>query len=190
MRIEKLAEGGFNRIFLLTMNDGFEVIARIPYPIAGPRHYSTASEVATMDFLRRFHGLPVPQVFAYSSTVDSQNPVGAEYIIMERVHGSSLASRWHSLSKGELVDVMKQVVGFEEKVFAIRFPRFGSLYYKKDIEGSSSSTGGYRSEYLPKEFCIGPLAKRQFWFDERAGMDIDRGPCSISNLVFLCLELG
>ncbi|KAJ7628354.1 hypothetical protein FB45DRAFT_36520 [Roridomyces roridus] len=28
--IEKLAEGGFNRVFLITMHDGFQMIARIP----------------------------------------------------------------------------------------------------------------------------------------------------------------
>ena len=31
--IEKLDEGGFNRIFLITMHDGFQMIARIPYPV-------------------------------------------------------------------------------------------------------------------------------------------------------------
>ena len=34
--ISKLAEGGFNKVFRLTMNDGTIVIARIPNPNAGP----------------------------------------------------------------------------------------------------------------------------------------------------------
>jgi len=62
--IVKLAEGGFNKVFLLTMNDGYEVIARIPTPIAGPTHYMTASEVTTMDFLHTQLGIPAPKVFA------------------------------------------------------------------------------------------------------------------------------
>ena len=36
--ITKIAEGGFNRVFLVTMDDGFEAVAKIPYRIAGPRH--------------------------------------------------------------------------------------------------------------------------------------------------------
>lgn len=48
----KLAEGGFNKVFRLVMNDGSVVIARIPYPNAGPTFRTTASEVATMDFVR------------------------------------------------------------------------------------------------------------------------------------------
>lgn len=76
----KLAEGGFNRTFEITMRDGHQVIARLPYPLTSPKCYATASEVATMDFVR-LHGIPVPQVYNYSAT--SRNPVVAEYIIMD-----------------------------------------------------------------------------------------------------------
>lgn len=34
------------------MNDGNEVIAKVPNPNAGRPHFTTASEVATMDFVR------------------------------------------------------------------------------------------------------------------------------------------
>lgn len=91
----KLTEGHYNRIFLLTMDTGKQVIARIPYPCAGPAHYTTASEVATMHYLRTRLKMPVPQVFAYSS--DPLNPVGSEYIIMEKVDGEDFISRWIDL---------------------------------------------------------------------------------------------
>jgi len=120
-----MAEGGFNKVFLLTMDDGHEVIARIPTPIAGPRHFTTTSEVATMNFLRNVLELPVPGIFAYSAT--DANPVGAEYMIMERLHGESLASRWLSLSTAEVKEVMTQIVEVEQKIFSFRFPAYGSL---------------------------------------------------------------
>lgn len=47
----KLVEGGTNKVFRLVMNDGSVVIARIPNPNAGPAFRTTASEVATMDFV-------------------------------------------------------------------------------------------------------------------------------------------
>jgi hypothetical protein len=47
----KLAEGGFNKVFRLVMDDGKSVLARIPNPNAGPSFYTTASEVATMEFV-------------------------------------------------------------------------------------------------------------------------------------------
>lgn len=51
LSISKLAEGGFNKVFRLVMDDGTIVIARIPNPNAGPPFKTTASEVATMDFV-------------------------------------------------------------------------------------------------------------------------------------------
>ncbi|KAI1947423.1 hypothetical protein LOZ53_006289 [Ophidiomyces ophidiicola] len=167
VHIEKMAEGGFNKIFLLTMDNGNEVIARIPTPIAGTPFYSTASEVATMDFLRTILDLPIPEVLAHSSTAD--NPVGSEYVIMERIRGESLASRWLTLSTNEIKGVMNQLARMEERLFSYRFPAFGSLYYNEDIPMGIPLTSAER-------FCIGPIAKRVFWFDERQDLNIDRGP--------------
>jgi len=50
--ITKLAEGGYNKVFRLVMDNGSVAIARIPNPHAGPAYRTTASEVATMDFVR------------------------------------------------------------------------------------------------------------------------------------------
>ena len=47
----KLAEGGSNRVFRLVMNDSSVAVARILCPNAGPTFKTTASEVATMDFV-------------------------------------------------------------------------------------------------------------------------------------------
>ena len=49
--VHKLPEGQFSKAFLLTMDDGKRVIAKVPNPNAGRSHYTTASEVATMDFV-------------------------------------------------------------------------------------------------------------------------------------------
>ena len=51
--IKKCGEGNYNKVFRLTMHDGMTIIARIPNPNAGPPHYTTASEVATMDFVSK-----------------------------------------------------------------------------------------------------------------------------------------
>lgn len=179
--IDKLAEGGFNKVFLLKSGDTQEeVIARIPTPIAGPPHYTTASEVATLNFLRNVLGLPVPKVLAYSAT--SMNPVGAEYIIMERIHGESLASRWLSLTTKDVKDIMMQIAEIEQKLFLFQLPGYGSLYHKHDIEGEPRLD-------IPVEgdFCIGPVAKRQFWHGERLHMKVDRGPCECSLLLCSCI---
>ncbi len=50
--IEKYPDGMHNKAMLLTMDDGAQVVARVPNPNAGKPHFTTASEVASMDFVR------------------------------------------------------------------------------------------------------------------------------------------
>jgi len=49
--IKKFPDGMYNKALLLTMNDGTEAVAKIPNPNVGYRHLTTASEVATMEFV-------------------------------------------------------------------------------------------------------------------------------------------
>jgi hypothetical protein len=49
--VQKLPEGNYNKVFLLTMSDGQQAVAKVPNPNAGRPFYTTASEVATMDFV-------------------------------------------------------------------------------------------------------------------------------------------
>lgn len=50
-RIEKCPDGLYNKAYMLTMDNGKEFIGKVPNPNAGVPHYTTASEVATMDFV-------------------------------------------------------------------------------------------------------------------------------------------
>jgi len=49
--VQKCPDGMYNKCFVLTMDDGQEVIAKVPNPNAGVSHFTTASEVATMEFV-------------------------------------------------------------------------------------------------------------------------------------------
>ena len=51
VNIEKYPDGMFSKAFLMTMDDGMQVVAKVPNPNAGRAHFTTASEVATMDFV-------------------------------------------------------------------------------------------------------------------------------------------
>jgi hypothetical protein len=102
IRYEK-KEGGFNRVFLLWLDNGACVIARVPYHIAGPRRLITNSEVATLAYsmtedlyttnpqltlvVQSFTKIPIPKVLDWS---DDDSSIGTEYIIMEHVAGVQL----------------------------------------------------------------------------------------------------
>lgn len=51
VKAEQLPEGMHNKALLLMMEDGKQAVARIPNSSAGKKHFTTASEVATMNYV-------------------------------------------------------------------------------------------------------------------------------------------
>ncbi|KAJ7665061.1 protein kinase subdomain-containing protein PKL/CAK/Fmp29 [Mycena polygramma] len=168
--LAKLAEGGYNRTFIITMRDGFQMLARIPYPVTVPKYYAVASEVATMAFLRS-SGLPIPKVYGYSPTPD--NAAETEYIFMEFIQGTLLGDVWPDLGNLEISLLLRQLVQLEAKIMSVPFPAGGSLYYTKDLEKAGVGSG------IPLEdecFSVGPDTAVPVWYGRRSQLDVDRGP--------------
>ncbi|GAQ37990.1 hypothetical protein PDIG_16970 [Aspergillus niger] len=140
------------------MEDGFRAIIKIPYWISVPRTYATASEVASLAFLRS-KKIPVPEVYGWSSVTD--NPVGVEYIIIEHVAGVG-------------------IVDIEKKLCSIPLGAIGSLYFRSDLPpqlraplyavGTPDEAGDSQT------YCIVPTADYMFWYGQRSKLDLDRGP--------------
>ncbi|POS71338.1 hypothetical protein DHEL01_v210271 [Diaporthe helianthi] len=57
-------EGNFSRAFILQLDNGSKVVARIPFPVAGPSRLVTNSGVATIEYTKELHDLAFP---AYGS---------------------------------------------------------------------------------------------------------------------------
>ncbi|KAL4875984.1 phosphotransferase enzyme family protein [Aspergillus karnatakaensis] len=169
--IAKLPEGSYNKAFLLTMPNNVQVIAKIPNPYIRQK-FATASEVATLDFLRNEVGVPAPRVFAWSG--EKENPVGVEYIIMEKAAGSELSRAWPSMDVSGKVDIVAQLASIQLKKAAVDFGCYGSLFYEGDIEGGVDVPG------IADRFCIGPSCGIRFWEGERRSMSGYRGPWSSS----------
>lgn len=137
----KLAEGGFNKVFRLVMDDGNIVIARIPNPNAGPSFKTTASEVATMDFVccpihhdfewpvlirstsqaRTVLEIPVPKILSWSGK--AENPVETEYILMEEATGNQLGEIWHEIELHDKLKIVDDIVAIERKFLSLSFTR-------------------------------------------------------------------
>ncbi|KAL2361069.1 hypothetical protein RJZ56_006063 [Blastomyces dermatitidis] len=130
-KVLKCSEGLHNKAFILTMDNGVELLAKPPNPNAGPAHYTTASEVATCHFLREIFNIPVPRILAWSS--DASNPVGAEYIIEEKASGVRLGSLWNHWSRGPKLKIITQIAQIEDVLTSISFPKHGCIYFKEDL---------------------------------------------------------
>jgi hypothetical protein len=118
---KKIGEGNYNKAYRLEMEDGQKIIAKVPHPNAGPRVLTTASEVATMEFARTILNIPVPRVLAWSAT--DQNPVQAEYIIMEEARGSQLHEVWQDLPLRRKSDIIREFVDVERKLLSVSFEK-------------------------------------------------------------------
>ncbi|KAL3448450.1 phosphotransferase family protein [Aspergillus insuetus] len=141
-------EGNFNKAFLLTMDDGNEVVVRLPCPNAGPPSLNTASEVATVQFCIAVQAsICVPRMFQRGA--DASNLMGAEFILMEKISGVPL--------------VINRVVQLEIELANMALPAYSGLclcesngaslpeYALSAIERvfaritNAESIGGYRS---------------------------------------------
>ncbi|KAL5395434.1 hypothetical protein PMIN03_013022 [Paraphaeosphaeria minitans] len=150
------------------MIDGRQFIARLPNPNAGRPHYTTASEVATMDYVRDRLQIPVPKVLAYS-TQASTNGIGAEYIIMEKCPGIELGRLWDGISGKQRIDIIRQLATFSARLSKARFPYYGSLYYARDIPD-------IRGTEVDDTFSVGPTTSRTWFDDKRGEVNVYRGP--------------
>ncbi|KAK2766152.1 hypothetical protein FQN54_007668 [Arachnomyces sp. PD_36] len=161
------------------MDNGLEMIARLPNPIAGPAYYTTASEVATREFLRDALNIPTPRIIAWSA--DRNNSVGAEYILEEKAPGVPLGSLWYQWPMESKLAMISQVVGIEHQLASVQFSKIGCIYFKHDVPGGMSGGQSFTTDPpLPPSildrFTLGSLVSEGMWRSDRASMDMKRGP--------------
>ncbi|KAF2845729.1 phosphotransferase family protein [Plenodomus tracheiphilus IPT5] len=176
--VRKFTDGMFNKAFLMLMDDGQEVVAKVPKPNASRAHYTTASELATMDFARRVLDTPAPYVYAWNSNAQSHS-VGAEYIIMGKAKGVPLSQVWDTMVLPQKLQVLLALVQIQKRWLTISFSHYGGLYYAKDVRPSSASHY-VQDGIIMKDsgFVVGPATSRDWHDAGRAGLDIERGPCN------------
>lgn len=146
---EKIGEGNYNKAYRLAMDNGQKVIAKVPHPNAGTQVLTTSSEVATMEFVRTVLNIPVPMVLAWSAT--DQNPVQAEYIIMDEARGSPLHEVWEDLPLRSKCDVVREFVDLERKLLSVSFNKY-ALHAEDPIDSAYP------------DWQIGVVVSQRFWY--------------------------
>ena len=130
--------------------------------------------------------LPAPEVYAWNSKA-AENPVGAEFIIMEEARGVPLSYKWSNLHGDDKLILIEKIVEIESTLASTPFRESGSLYYTKDLEHPArkdvlyiNTTGRPTTN---ARFSIGPTTDRKFFDEDRANFDFDRGPCENSKFL-------
>lgn len=177
-----LYEGKTHKAYKIDLNDGRMYVLRVPYAIGLPefRAARMRSEVATMDFLSKKHGVKMPTVISWSATPDER--LGCEYLLLDFVSGDNLMRTWDPASQ-ELKDksaTIKPVVDVMEKLLETQFNRYGALYFAEDAPDAPAVEpyDGETDPELKGRWRIGPTVESRFWKPGYAGTvpAINRGP--------------
>ncbi|KAI2464256.1 kinase-like protein [Annulohypoxylon bovei var. microspora] len=114
--VEHLWDGTYNKIYAVSY-DQKQLIMRVSLPVC-PRT-KTESEAATIQWIYENTNLPVPKVECYDSS--RNNPIGFEWILMERIDGIPLSQCWASVTQGAKERIVRQVARYAATAFTTQF---------------------------------------------------------------------
>ena len=158
-----LDEGGFNTVFTATAVDrdngiSVDYIVRIPLPV--DPYYKMECEVATTEFIRHFTSIPVPKIYAYDSS--NKNPLGLEWMIMEKIKGADIGGRWLDMDNANHTELTVNVAQWVDEMSRLQCDKIGGLY----LQWTNSDM----------EFFIGPSISHHFTENRRLTYNVNRGP--------------
>lgn len=97
---------------------------------------------------------------------------------MEKSKGTLLCELWYELPRSSKNKIIEQIIGFEVKLAATKFPAHGCLFYQKDIPEKLSCELEIPGDRY-QQFRLGPVVDPGLWEDGRQDLDVYRGPCEI-----------
>lgn len=153
------SEGAFNKLYAIAVSDdggnleSTQYIFRATSPVEP--FYKTASEVATLSYIRERTSIPVPRVIAHNST--EENELGCEWILMERVPGVALANVWSDIDLETKSRETKLIAEFARQLRDTqrRFAAIGNLYFREDINASGPTVRVVPTE--DEKYVLGPI---------------------------------
>ena len=165
--VELLEEDNFKSFYTISIPDGHNpCFPQYIFHAVGPAEpfYKTASEVATLSYLRENTSIPVPRVIAHSPT--AENELGCEWILMENIPGIALADVWNSINLETKTNVIKDLAGFARQ---LRDPKqhhdtIGNIYFREDISDEEHTSPVGDGKYV-----IGPIVTSLVLIDRKLG---------------------
>lgn len=83
------------------------------------------------------------------------------------------------------LEMISQIVEIERQLASTKFVKSGCIYFRDDIPEDISSDNAIITSVplhssVLERFKLGPLVSSGLWRGDRAGMDMNRGPCKSS----------
>ncbi len=127
--VEYLTQGSWHKIYTITAyNSNIQELTDYIFRVALPvdPYYKMESEVATTELVRHSTTIPVPIIFAYDSS--TQNKLGLEWMLMEKVAGTRLTEAWSTLSDSSKSFLTKRVADWVKQMSSIVGDKIGGIY--------------------------------------------------------------
>lgn len=131
--IETLS-GSFNLVHILQF-DKAKMVIRIPIGgqfgnLTGPAKEALESQVQTINCIRKYTDIPVPEVFHFDTT--AQNEIGAPYIAMSYISGKPVSHLWFDTTGNTSLEdrrrnILKQLAQAMSQLNRLQFDKIGSL---------------------------------------------------------------
>lgn len=121
--------------------------------------------------MRSHTSVPVCRVLGWS--FEPSNPVGSEYILMERACGRQLVDVWGEMNQLQQFRLVQCLVQLQSQLAALEFPAYGNMYFLPSEAQNSDLFVPMNDDY-----CVGPAynASCSPQLSERA----HAGPCMLS----------
>lgn len=168
MEVAFHAQGAFNKLYRISTGDS-TYLMRVSLPV-DPRH-KTASEVATIEFVRQETDMPLPRIITFNS--DNQNELGFEWILMEMMPGTTLRKRWRKMTWEAKEEVVKQLVKYQAQLFEKRFAGIGNIFMQTEAPDKAFDAIG--------PFVLGRIVSLIFFWGDHLTHDVSHGPFKTSN---------
>ncbi|KAM0354878.1 hypothetical protein ACHAPU_000714 [Fusarium lateritium] len=157
-----LTAGAFNRIYTVKVSEDTSYVMRISLSV-DPRH-KTAGEVATLNWLGRQSIIPVPKVIAFDNT--SNNKIGFDWILMEKISGSTAYSRWRKTSMEDKKNMVEKLAGYHAHLMnTSNFRTIGTLKVtnSQPVPGRISSIMFFLGSHFDYDIPRGPFSSSHDW---------------------------
>lgn len=142
-------------MFIFYTDNAKQIVARLPFALAGPSRLTTNSEVATIKYLQAKTNIPIPTILDWND--DASTIIGSEYIIMEHAPGILLHQKWPTMDVSDQIKCIAAIYEKLKEIVDLNFPAYGSLYFSRTPDITASKLP------LDQEFCIGPHCGAIYW---------------------------
>jgi len=147
--IEWVNEGGGNQIYLLSLGDGSNLLARLSFPFPHTVRtgeafsyqeaedcrripYRLQSEVATIRYISENTNIPVNTVYAFDKDLD--NAVGTPYTLQQLLPGGCLADRWQDMTTDQRNLIITALGKISGQLYSCTFEGYGSLNLQMSVD--------------------------------------------------------